>query len=45
MPIRADNRKYYDDRWRKFRLGMLEAAGNICQRLVASHTGSSMLHI
>ena len=31
MPIRADNRKYYDARWRKFRLDMLEAAGNVCQ--------------
>lgn len=30
MPIRDDNRKYYDARWRKFRLGMLEAAGNLC---------------
>src|SRR4051812_31660134 len=24
MPIRADNRKYYDARWRKFRLTMLD---------------------
>lgn len=32
MPIRADNRKYYDARWRKFRLAVLETAGNVCQR-------------
>ncbi len=32
MPIRPVNRKYYDARWRKFRLGMLDAAGNVCQR-------------
>jgi len=31
MPIRADHRKYYGARWRKFRLTMLEAAGNVCE--------------
>jgi hypothetical protein len=37
MPIRADNRKYYDARWCKFRLDMLEAAGNVCQRCGKPH--------
>jgi hypothetical protein len=29
MPIRLEYRKYYDVRWRKFRLTALEAAGNV----------------
>ena len=37
MPIRPDYRKYYDARWRKFRLAMLEAAGNVCQRCSKPH--------
>src|ERR1022692_112279 len=37
MPIRAEYRKYYDARWRKFRLTMLEAAGNVCQMCHQPH--------
>ena len=37
MPIRADNRKDYDARWRKFRLPMLQPAGNICERCGKPH--------
>ena len=45
MPIRADNRKYYDARWRKFRLGMLEAAGNLCQRCDKPHRLPNIAHL
>jgi len=37
MPIRPENRQFYDTRWRKFRLGMLEVAGNVCQRCAKAH--------
>ena len=37
MPIRAEYRKYYDARWRKFRLTMLEAAGHVCQMCHQPH--------
>jgi hypothetical protein len=36
MPIRPDNRKYYDARWRKFRLTALEAAGHRCSTAAVS---------
>ena len=45
MPIRADNRKYYDARWRKFRLTMLEAAGNVCQRCAKPHQLLNVAHL
>jgi hypothetical protein len=45
MPIRADNRKYYDARWRKFRLGMLEAAGNVCERCGKGHKLLNVAHL
>jgi hypothetical protein len=45
MPIRADNRKYYDARWRKFRLKMLEAAGNVCQRCGKPHRLLNVAHL
>jgi hypothetical protein len=35
MPIRADNRKYYDARWRKFRLTMLSTCPAHFRRAVA----------
>ncbi len=42
MPIRAEYRKYYDARWRKLRLSMLEAAGNVCQMCQRPHR---LLHL
>src|SRR3954471_3904730 len=45
MPIRADNRKYYDARWRKFRLTMLDAAGNVCQRCAKPHRLLNVAHL
>jgi len=45
MPIRPDNRKYYNAQWRKFRLGMLEAAGNVCQRCDKPHRLLNVAHL
>ncbi len=45
MPIRLDNRKYYDARWRKFRLAMLDAAGNKCQRCGKAHRLLNVAHL
>jgi len=45
MPIRADNRKYYDARWRKFRLAMLEAAGNVCELCGKPHRLLNVAHL
>ena len=45
MPIRAEYRKYYDARWRKFRLSMLEAAGNICQMCHKPHRLLNVAHL
>jgi len=45
MPIRADNRKYYDAKWRKFRLAMLEAAGNVCERCGKPHRLLNVAHL
>ena len=45
MPIRADNRKYYDSRWRKFRMTMLEAAGNVCERCGKPHRLLNVAHL
>src|ERR1700736_2543412 len=45
MPIRADNRKYYDARWRKFRLTALEGAGNVCQRCGRPHRLLNVAHL
>ena len=45
MPIRADYRKYYDARWRKFRLAMLEAAGNVCERCGKPHRLLNVAHL
>lgn len=42
MPVRAEYRKYYDARWRKFRLSMLEAAGHVCQMCRRPHR---LLHV
>lgn len=45
MPIRPEYRKYYDARWRKFRLAALEAAGNRCQRCGKSHRLLNVAHL
>ena len=45
MPIRAEYRKYYDARWRKFRLTMLEAAGNVCQLCHQPHRLLNVVHL
>jgi hypothetical protein len=45
MPIRMEYRKYYDARWRKFRLTALEAAGNVCQRCGQAHRLLNVAHL
>src|SRR5512132_4306069 len=45
MPIRAEYRKYYDARWRKFRLAALEAAGNACERCGKAHRMLNVAHL
>jgi hypothetical protein len=40
-----DNRKYYDARRRKFRLTMLAAAGNVCQRCAKPHRLLNVAHL
>jgi hypothetical protein len=45
MPIRAENRHYYDARWRKFRLVMLETAGHVCQRCAKPHRLLNVAHL
>ena len=45
MPIRSEYRKYYDARWRKFRLTALEAAGNVCERCGKAHRLLNVAHL
>jgi hypothetical protein len=45
MPIRGDNKKYYGASWRKLRLGMLAAAGNVCQRCGKPHRLLNLAHL
>lgn len=45
MPIRDDYKKYYDARWRKFRLAVIEAAGNVCQRCGKPHRLLNVAHL
>ena len=45
MPIRPEFRKYYDARWRKLRLTMLEAAGNVCQMCHRPHRLLNVAHL
>ncbi len=45
MPIRAEYRKYYDARWRKSRLTMLEAAGHVCQMCHEPHRLLNVAHL
>ena len=37
MRIRAEFRKFYRADWRRFRLAVLEVAGNVCQRCPRPH--------
>jgi 5-methylcytosine-specific restriction endonuclease McrA len=45
MPIRPEDRKYYDARWRKLRLAALEAAGHVCQRCGRAHRLLNLAHL
>jgi 5-methylcytosine-specific restriction endonuclease McrA len=45
MPIRPEYRKYYGPQWRKFRLAVLEAAGNKCQRCGNAHRLLNLAHL
>jgi 5-methylcytosine-specific restriction endonuclease McrA len=45
MPIRAEYRKYYDARWREFRLAVLDAAGHSCQRCSKTHRLLNVAHL
>ncbi len=45
MPIRAEDRKYYDARWRKLRLAAIAAAGNVCQRCQQPHRMLNLAHL
>ena len=45
MPIRPEDRKYYDARWRKLRLAALNAAGNVCQRCGQPHRLLNLAHL
>jgi hypothetical protein len=45
MPIRPDNRKFYDARWKKFRIAALEAAGHVCQRCGKPHRLLNVAHL
>jgi hypothetical protein len=44
-PFGPEYRKYYDVRWRKFRLAALEAAGNVCQRCGQAHQLLNVAHL
>ena len=45
MPIRVENRKYYDARWRRLRREMLQKAGNLCQRCGKPHRWLNLAHL
>ena len=45
MPISSENKRFYDARWRKFRLACLEAAGNVCERCGKSHRLLNVAHL
>ena len=45
MPLRPENRQFYDTRWRKFRLALLEAAGHVCQRCRRPHRLLNVAHL
>jgi 5-methylcytosine-specific restriction endonuclease McrA len=45
MPIRPENRRYYDARWRQFRVALLAAAGHVCQRCGKPHRLLNVAHL
>ena len=45
MPIRAEFRKFYRSEWRRFRLALLEAAGNVCQTCGRPHRMLNVAHL
>ena len=45
MPIRPEIRRFYDARWRKFRLTALAAAGYRCQRCGRPHRLLNVAHL
>ena len=45
MPIRVEDRKYYNASWRKLRLAALKAAGNVCQRCGRAHRLLNLAHL
>jgi 5-methylcytosine-specific restriction endonuclease McrA len=45
MPIRAENRRYYNARWRKFRLAVLDRDGHACQRCGRPHRLLNVAHL
>lgn len=45
MPIRPEFRKFYRADWRRFRLAMLELAGNLCQSCGRPHRMLNVAHL
>ncbi len=45
MPIRPEYRKFYDARWRRFRLTVIEAAGGKCQACGREHRMLNVAHL
>jgi 5-methylcytosine-specific restriction endonuclease McrA len=45
MPIRPEIRRFYDARWRQFRLTALAAAGYRCQRCGRPHRLLNLAHL
>ncbi len=45
MPIRPEYRKFYDARWRRFRLTVIEAAGGKCQACRREHRMLNVAHL
>jgi hypothetical protein len=45
MPIRPEYRKFYRAEWRRFRLTMLEQAGNVCESCHRPHRLLNVAHL
>ena len=45
MPIRPEIRRFYNARWRKLRLALLEAAGHRCQYCGRPHRLLNVAHL
>jgi hypothetical protein len=45
MPIRPEIRRFYDARWRKLRVALLEAAGHRCQYCGRPHRLLNVAHL